>query len=174
MAYPTYNPEWATSNTYIDGTTPNKIRPDEGKRQYGYEPITPLSAQELNWQFNNLYEQIVELKTQLSTPSQTPINELKFIADDNGVQRSFSGGSTGGEYVHTQTVAEMPSHAHSMVLQFQGNNKASEGTAYAANREIQQGDIEGSDTRSTEATGGGQAMNVMQPFITVFIWKRVS
>ena len=205
MAYPTYNPEWATSNTYIDGTTPNKIRPDEGKRQYGYEPITPLSAQELNWQFNNLYEQIVELKTQLSTPSQTPINELKFIADDNrnpaiiygygtwtpyaqgraiigagtgtdvnGVQRSFSGGSTGGEYVHTQTVAEMPSHAHSMALQFQGNKKPSEGTAYAAHREIQQGAIEGSDTRSTEATGGGQPMNVMSPYIAVYIWKRVS
>lgn len=205
MAYPTYNPEWAINDTYIDGITANKIRPDEGLRQYGFDPIDTPTSQELNWQFNNLYQQITELKAQLSTPSQTPINELKMIVGDNrnpsviygygtwspfaqgrtligagtgtdvnGVQRSFSGGSTGGEYVHTQTVAEMPSHAHSMVLQFQGNNKASEGTAYAANREIQQGDIEGSDTRSTETTGGGQPMNVMQPFITVFIWKRVS
>lgn len=205
MTYPTHNPEWATSDTYSDGVTINKVRPDESLRQYGYEPLTTLTAQELNWQFNNLFQQIVELKTQLATPSQTPINELKLIVGDNrnpnviygygtwtpfaqgrtligagtgtdanGVQRSFAGGSTGGEYVHTLTQAEIPSHAHPIKLQYQGNNKASEGSAYAANSEIQQGDIGGTDIRTTDAVGGGQAFNVMQPFEVIYIWKRVS
>lgn len=205
MAYPTYNPEWATEDTYSDGITPNKIRPDEGWRQYGYDPIDTPTSQELNWQFNNVYLQLLELKAQLATPQQTPVNELKLIVGDNrnpaviygygtwspyaqgrtlvgagtgtdinGVQRSFAGGSTGGEYVHTLTQAEIPSHAHSIKLQYQGNNKASEGNAYAANSEIQQNDIVGTDTRTTESTGGGQAFNVTQPFQTIYIWVRTA
>lgn len=205
MAYPTFNPEWAIDDTYVDGVTPNKIRPDESLRQYGYPEISEPTAQELNWQFNNLYLQIAELKSQLSSPSQTPVNELKMIVGDNrnpaiiygygtwvayaqgrtligagtgtdinGLQQSFAGGSTGGEYKHTLTTSEMPSHAHQIKLQFQGNDKASEGGAYAANREILQGDFEGIDTRTTEATGGGQAFNVTQPFQTIFIWLRTA
>ena len=205
MAYPTHNPEWAINDTYIDGVTANKLRPDEGLRQYGYDPIDTPTSQELNWQFNNVYQQLLELKAQLATPSQTPINELKLIVGDNrnpsiiygygtwspfaqgrtligagtgtdinGTQRSFAGGSTGGEYLHTMTQAEMPSHAHPIKLQYQGNNKASEGSAYAANSEIQQNDIGGTDIRTTDAVGGGQAFNVMQPFEVIYIWKRVS
>ena len=205
MAYPTYNPEWAINDTYIDGITANKIRPDEGLRQYGFDPIDTPTSQELNWQFNNLYQQITELKAQLSTPSQTPINELKMIVGDNrnpsviygygtwspfaqgrtligagtgtdinGTQRSFVGGSTGGEYLHTITQAEMPSHAHPIKLQYQGNNKASEGSAYAANSEIQQNDIGGTDIRTTDAVGGGQAFNLLSPYEIIYIWRRVS
>jgi len=205
MAYPTNNPEWATSNTYVDGTTANKIRPDEGLRQYGYNPISTPTAQELNWQFNNLYLQILELKTQLATPSQTPINELKLIVgdnrnpnliygygtwspyaqgrtligagtgtDDNGKQISFAGDSKGGNYEKALTQAEMPAHAHAIKLQYQGNNKASEGSAYAANSEIQQGDIGGTDTRTTETSGSGQAFSTLSPYDVIYIWKRIS
>lgn len=205
MAYPTYSPEWAIEDTYSDGVTPNKVRPDESLRDYGYTPNAEPTAQELNWQLNNIYAQIVELKTQLAAPSQTPVNELKMIVgdarnpaviygygtwtpfaqgrtligagtgtDSNGVSRTFAEGSSTGEYVHTLTQSEIPSHAHQMKLQYQGNNKASEGHAYANNNEIAQNDIEGTDTRTTEATGGGQAFNVMQPSIAVYIWRRVS
>lgn len=205
MAYPTYNPIWAEQNTYSDGTTPNKVRPDEALRNYGFEPVTPLTAQELNWQLNNVYQQIVELKNQLSTPNQTPINELKIIVNDNrnpsviygygtwsafaqgrtlmgagtgvdsnSVERSFAGGSSGGEYIHTLSVAELPQHVHSIKLQYQGNNKASEGNAYAANTEIQQNDIVGTDTRSTESTGGSQAFNLLSPYQVVYIWLRTA
>lgn len=205
MAYPTYNPEWAVEDTYSDGITLNKIRPDESLRDYGYTPDATPTAQELNWELNNIYLQLQELKAQLASPLETPINELKLIVGDNrnpnviygygtwvayaqgrtlvgagtgtdvnGVQRSFSGGSTGGEYVHTQTVSEMPSHAHNMVFQYQGNDKASEGGAYVPDREITQGDFEGQDTRSTLSTGSGQAFNIQSPYQTIFIWLRTA
>lgn len=205
MAFPSNAPEWALNNTYSDGVTPNKIRPDESLRTYGYAPNSEPTAQELNWQLNNLHLQIAELKTQLSNPSQTPINELKFITGDNrnpaviygygtwtpyaqgrvlvgagtgtdanGLQRSFSDGSTGGEYAHTMSESEMPNHAHSIDFAYQGSDKASEGGALVPDREIQQNDIEGYNTRTTKTTGGGQAFNVTQPYISLYIWRRVA
>jgi hypothetical protein len=204
MAYPSFNPEWAIEDTYSDGTTPNKIRPDEGLRDHGYTPFAEPTAQNLNWQFNNIYQQLVELKSQLSTPNQTPINELKYIVGDNrnpaviygygvwvkfaegrtvigsgvgtdvnGTTRTFNEGQTGGEYNHTMTTAEMPSHSHQLRLQYQGNNKASEGNAYASNGEVAQNDFVGTDTRITDSTGGGQAFNLMNPYQVVNIWLRV-
>lgn len=83
MAYPTHDPEWAIEDTYLDGVTPNKIRPDESLRNYGYLPDAEPTAQELNWQLNNLYEQILELKTIALGAYETPVNELKIIVGDN-------------------------------------------------------------------------------------------
>lgn len=205
MTYPAHNPEWAIEDTYPDGVTVNKIRPDESLRDYGYVADAKPTAQELNWQFNNLYAQILELKTQLASPSQTPINELKLIVGDNrnpaviygygtwvayaqgrtlmgagtgtdanGVQRSFAGGAIGGEYAHTQTVSEMPPHAHSIQFQYQGNDKAREGSALVADSEIAQGDFDGTDTRSTNSTGGGQAFNILSPYQVIYIWLRTA
>ena len=82
MAFPTFNPEWATSNTYSDGVTPNKVRPDVSLRQFGYDQTAAPTAQELNWQLNNLFQQIQELKTLSSSAFQTPVNELKYIVGD--------------------------------------------------------------------------------------------
>lgn len=82
MAFPTNDPDWATEDTYLNGD-PNKIRPDQSLQDYGYLPDAEPTSQELNWQLNNLAEQIKELK-QLSVDGfQTPVNELKLIAGDN-------------------------------------------------------------------------------------------
>lgn len=205
MAYPTYNPIWAVEDTYDDGITPNKIRPDEALQDYGYTPFAEPTAQNLNWQFNNLYQQLLELKSQLAAPNETPVNELKHIIGDdrnpaiiygygtwvkfaegrtligsgagtdaNGTIRTFNAGDVGGEYNHKLTVAETPAHAHQLKLQYQGNNKASEGNAYASNGEVAQNDYVGTDTRTTESTGGGQAFNIVQPFTVVNIWLRTA
>ena len=138
MTFPTFDPLWATNNTYADGVTPNKIRPVEALRLYGYPQQSRVTAEELNWQLNNLYLQIAELKTISASAAQTPVNQLVFIDGDsrnpaiiygygswipfgqgrvlvghgtgtdvNGIQRSFNGGSTGGEYEHI-----LSSHRH--------------------------------------------------------------
>jgi microcystin-dependent protein len=83
MAYPDFDPLWATNDTYLDGVTPNKIRPDESLRDYGYLPDAEPTAQELNWQLNNLHLQIAELKTIALGAYETPVNELKYIVGDS-------------------------------------------------------------------------------------------
>lgn len=82
MAYPDFDPLWAVEDTYTDGT-PTKIRPSEDLRNQGYLPDAEPTAQELNWQLNNLYEQVKELKSLSSAASQTPINQLIHVVNDS-------------------------------------------------------------------------------------------
>lgn len=219
MTYPVNNPEWAIEDTYIDGVTPNKIRPDESLRNYGYSPLTELSAQELNWQLNNLYQQILELKTITASGSQLPIGTiLEFDGtsenpatllgygtwipfaqgrttigagtgtDVNGVQRSFSAGGTGGEYVHNISNSEMPQHNHTHKDRYLFENNGVLGSVPTANKETV-GFINGgagndrldNDNNTmvflndvTGNSGSGQAMNIIQPYLVTSKWKRTA
>lgn len=79
---------------------------------------------------------------------------------------SFATNSEGGEYSHTLTTDEMPSHSHYI----NGYSNAF-GTKYYYNL------VGGSNTygsKNTEATGGGQSHNNIQPYITVFFWRRTA
>ena len=72
---------------------------------------------------------------------------------------------TGGSKTHTLTVAEIPSHTHAFT--------AMQDTTDSVNR-TGGGDL-GSPTSSTTAgTGGGSAHNIMQPYVTVYMWKRTA
>lgn len=76
--------------------------------------------------------------------------------------------ATGGEKTHIQTASELVQHTHtddqagSGLVQSPGDNShglpGGTGTGYGP----------------TSSTGGGQAMNVMQPFITCYMWKRTA
>lgn len=75
---------------------------------------------------------------------------------------------TGGEKTHKLTVNEMPSHTHDMSLSLQryGNGSATaHGSMYATNM---------GGTIVNENTGGDQAHNNLQPYITVYMWKRTA
>jgi hypothetical protein len=74
---------------------------------------------------------------------------------------------TGGAKTHVLTEAEIPPHRHQ--LPYNSNNQgggqqqdAGEGTANFTNSNL------------TNFTGGGQAHNNLQPYITVFFWKRTA
>lgn len=83
MTAPADLPTWAELNTYPDGVTPNKIRPSERLRQYGYSQVDNPTSQEINWELNNIYLQIQELKTLSASAFQTPVGRLIFIDGDN-------------------------------------------------------------------------------------------
>lgn len=76
-------------------------------------------------------------------------------------------GKTGGEKKHTQTVNEMASHTHDSTLNYegQGGNQWS----YRSNEDYYGGPV------ATTATGGGQPMNITQPYEVVgYMWIRRS
>lgn len=79
---------------------------------------------------------------------------------------SFATNSEGGEYSHKITVDEMPSHNHYI----NGYSNAF-GTKYYYNL------VGGSNTygsKNTNDAGGGQSHNNIQPYITVFFWRRTA
>ncbi len=85
--------------------------------------------------------------------------------NDGTISKSFEVSSTGGEYNHTLTINEMPAHSHLFAAVFYtpGVGNLSSG-----------GDLTRGDGRYTGDTGGSQAHNNIQPYITVYMWKRVS
>ena len=79
-------------------------------------------------------------------------------------------GLTGGEKKHTLTIAEMPSHKHSFgIYQIDGsgyvNNKVAASTTYG---------LFTGNYQTMNLTGGDEPHNNLQPFVSVYIWKRVS
>ena len=90
-------------------------------------------------------------------------------AGSNG-GRSFTAGSTGGEYEHTLTINEMPSHTHTVTDWY-----------FKRNEGDQLGNTHGDEllgntytTETTSASGSGRAHNNMQPYVVVYMWRRVS
>jgi hypothetical protein len=79
---------------------------------------------------------------------------------------------TGGELTHTLAVGEIPAHSHTFNKiisenagsQMQDGGEA--GYAYVANTS--------SGALSVNNTGGGGAHNNLQPYITVYFWKRTA
>ena len=83
---------------------------------------------------------------------------------------AFTAGSEGGEFNHTLTTAETPSHTHSMGTQMSFNVSIDD-------REITVLDpfwsgFGGGSARATGTAGSGNAHNNVQPYITVYFWKR--
>ena len=79
---------------------------------------------------------------------------------------------TGGKKTHTLTVEEIPSHTHQI-----GRYHPS-GTGFdATQRKLTAAPNNGSGVpgaAETAPNGGGVAHNNMQPFITVFMWRRTA
>lgn len=105
------------------------------------------------------------------------------VGVDSG-QAEFDGvGETGGAKTHTLTEAEMPSHTHGIgTLQRVGN------PGHVDNAATNLDDLPGSNgpltgsnqiiggawTGALANTGGGGAHNNLQPYITVYMWRRTA
>ena len=76
---------------------------------------------------------------------------------------------TGGEKTHTLTVNEMPSHRHTLLIKTAGSGTNEK---YQWGADSVQKDNMGDNF--TDYVGGGQSHNNLQPYITCYMWKRVS
>lgn len=78
-------------------------------------------------------------------------------------------GKTGGEKTHQLTVAEMPSHDHGYTQGYVNNYVRVEPSSTYGFRK------DGAANASrTSNTGGGQPHNNLQPYVTVYRWRRIA
>ena len=74
---------------------------------------------------------------------------------------------TGGSKTHTLTIAELPSHTHTATLRGNGENETQSLPSASDNTDP-------SRTMTTDATGGGSAHTIVQPYITAYMWRRTA
>lgn len=74
---------------------------------------------------------------------------------------------TGGTKTHTLTIDEIPSHTHTSTLRGNGEDENQNIPSASDNTDP-------SLTMTTDATGGGQAHNNLQPYIVAYMWRRTA
>lgn len=85
----------------------------------------------------------------------------------------FAAGKTGGEKMHKLTIAEMPTHNHNVrylngsVSDYLGGSTAEYSLAYGSNQT-------GTYDKVLTNAGSSVAHNNLQPYTTVFYWKRTA
>jgi hypothetical protein len=73
--------------------------------------------------------------------------------------------ATGGAKAHTLTEAQLPAHTHGFTaMQYTAVNNDRGGG----------GQLAESSSSTTASTGGGEAFDIMQPYVTVYMWKRTA
>ena len=97
-----------------------------------------------------------------STTFNLPNIKGKMIIGYNPDDNDFDTiGTTGGSKTHTQTISEMPSHSHSIPNSYLDNR--TDGSI----RQTGTGSYVSGAGNTTNNTGGGQAMNIMNPYIVM-------
>ena len=105
--------------------------------------------------------------------------EGKFIM---GASDTYPAGSTGGSATHTQTLEEGFTHSHRMMQSGENAkmNTASMGRSGSVTSDHDEYAAFGDRVQlfnlysfTIETVGGGQPMNILNPYYSMYIWRRV-
>jgi hypothetical protein len=114
------------------------------------------------------------------------VSEGRYLAgigtdsDKNGEQETIREGSnldTFGEYKHTLTESEIPSHSHEQNNRIESSRQLvdrSLGISVQRGRSDDIDDGNSSLSTKTTSTGGSQSHNNAPPYFGVYVWKRTS
>lgn len=95
--------------------------------------------------------------------------------DSNSSTKNFTAGSTGGEYTHKLTVSEIPAHSHQLNRPHwyiaDSASTGGIGTIYGTTGTTTSRYM---DSASIASTGGNGFHNNIQPYISVYMWKRTA
>lgn len=95
----------------------------------------------------------------------TRIGQGRVLVGQDPAQTEFdTAEEIGGEKTHTLTVGELPPHTHVII------RKAGSSTSTGVARGSSTATADG----TTETAGSGEAHNNLQPYLVVFMWKRVA
>lgn len=167
---------------------------------YDLETLTELvkKQQETIDEINNKYSKLYPVgSVYVSVKNQSPSTFLGGTWETFGTGKTLVGvdtsqsefnsvEKTGGEKTHTLSEEEMPKHEHGVGLYFTGyaewDNTVSKNN-YVFNynstviRNLAMESVEKTATASsglTYKTGGSKPHNNLQPYITVYMWKRIA
>lgn len=129
----------------------------------------PVGSIYLTWDNNNPQNFMGGTWVRMAE-GRTLIGQGQFT-DKNKTTYTFAEGETGGEYKHKLTVAEMPSHNH--------RQHVAAGTGNAAGYQRHDYNGEGNSNlydalHDTQNRGGDGYHNNLQPYITVYFWRRTA
>jgi len=79
---------------------------------------------------------------------------------------STGSAGSGGAKTHTLTTSEIPAHTHDIKMRREGVAGTGQTVLYDTNNELA--------AIPTQSEGGGGAHNNVQPYITVYFWKRTA
>ena len=85
--------------------------------------------------------------------------------DINGTTLRFTAGNSGGEYYHTLTADEIPEHTHQYRRENSSGSSSSTCAAKASTRW---------SYAATTSAGGGERHYNIQPYVSVYIWRRTA
>ena len=129
----------------------------------------PVGSIYLTWDNNNPQNFMGGTWVRMAE-GRTLIGQGQFT-DKNKTTYTFAEGETGGEYKHKLTVAEMPSHNH--------RQHVAAGTGNADGYQRRDYNGEGNSNlydslHDTQNRGGDGYHNNLQPYITVYFWRRTA
>lgn len=130
------------------------------------EPGDPTELLDRVWPIGSIY-----LSVDATDPATrfggrwTRIENAFLLAASN----AHPAGERGGEETHVLTVDELPAHAHEQAPMQYGHDWLGTPGQWSASSS-------GSTTHQyvTAATGGGAAHNNMPPYLSVYVWQRIS